>query len=261
MSDLHLEAQGFPLPLASGDALVIAGDLCHARVFEAPADDGYARQQRERVLRFVDKARAHFARIVLVPGNHDHYDGVFEDTAAIFRRHFPDFVVLDGQGADVGGVPVFGATLWSDFEGRDPEAMKRAQKGCGEFFFVKRRTAEGDLARFRPADALAVFDRDLTALKAFCAQAVGKRPVIVTHHAPSRLGLNPFVGEKGLNGAYASDLDEIVAACGASHWIHGHTHIQRKYRLGDVEVRVNCRGFAERETRARGFNSKAVFEV
>jgi Icc-related predicted phosphoesterase len=261
MSDLHLEAQGFPLPLASGDVLVIAGDLCHARVFEAPAEDGYARQQRERVLRFADKARAHFARIVLIPGNHDHYDGVFEDTAAILRRHLPDFLVLDGQGADLGGVALFGATLWSDFEGRDPEAMKRAQKGCGEFFFVKRRAAEGGLVRFRPADALAAFDRELAALKAFCAAAAGKRPIVVTHHAPSRLGLNPFVGENGLNGAYASDLDEIVASCGASHWIHGHTHIQRKYRLGDVEVRVNCRGLPEREPRARGFDSKAVLEV
>ena len=159
LSDLHLEAQDFPLPLERGDVLIIAGDLCHARIFEAAPDDGYARAQRERVLRFADKARANYARIILIPGNHDHYEGVVDDTAAIFRRHLPGFLVLDGESADLGGVLIFGATLWSDFEGRNPDAMKRAGKGCGEFFFVKRRATDDAggsiLARFRPPDALA----------------------------------------------------------------------------------------------------------
>jgi len=262
MSDLHLEAQDFPVHLDRGDVLIIAGDLCHARVFEAPADDGYARQQRERVLRFVDLARAKFTRIVFVPGNHDHYDGIFDDTAAIIRRRFPDFIVLDGQSADIGGVLLFGATLWSDFEGRDPDAMKRAQKGCGEFFFVKRRAAAGDptLSRFRPPDALAAFDRDLAALKAFCVAAAGKRPVIITHHAPSKAGLNPaFVGN-GLDGAYASDLDDLVASSGAAAWIHGHTHLRRKYRIDDVDVLSNCLGFIDKDPASRNFSARRFFD-
>ena len=265
LSDLHLEAQDFPLPLQQGDVLIIAGDLCHARVLEAPADDGYAMAQRDRVLKFADQARASYARIVLVPGNHDHYDGVIDDTAAIFRRHLPGFVVLDGESADIGGVPVFGATLWADFEGRNPDAMKRAGKGCGEFFFVKRRAVDEKgapiLARFRPPDALAAFDRDTAALRAFCADAAGQRPIIVTHHAPSRAGLNPaFVGN-GLDGAYASDLDALVESSGAAVWIHGHTHIRRKYRVGGVDVRSNCRGFADKDPSARDFNARQFFDL
>jgi Icc-related predicted phosphoesterase len=261
MSDLHLEAQEFRLPLEQGDVLIIAGDLCHARVFEAGPDDGYARLQRERVLRFADKARAKFARIVLVPGNHDHYEGVIDDTASLFRRHLPDFLVLDGESADLGGVLVFGATLWSDFEGRDPEAMRRAGKGCGEFFFVKRRAPDASLVRFRPPDALAAFDRDTAAIRSFCASASGKPSIIVTHHAPSRTGLNPFSNGKGLDGAYASDLDDLVAASGAAVWLHGHTHIRRKYRIGPVEVRANCLGFAEKDPGARHFSVKACVDL
>jgi len=264
-SDLHLEAQDFALPLERGDVLIIAGDLCHARVFEAAPDDGYARIQRERVSRFADKARANFSHIVLVPGNHDHYEGVFDDTAAIFRRHLPGFLVLDGESAEIDGVPIFGATLWSDFEGRDPDAMKRAGKGCGEFFFVKRRGVDTAgapiLARFRPPDALAAFDRDVAALRAFCASAAGKRPLIVTHHAPSRAGLNPAFAGNGLDGAYASDLDELVASSGAAVWVHGHTHIRRKYRVGGVEVRANCRSFADKDPTARNFTVKTFFEL
>lgn len=248
-----------------GDVLIIAGDLCHARVFEADAADGYASQQRDRVMRFADLARANFGAVVLVPGNHDHYDGVIDDTAAIFRRHLPGFLVLDGEAADLGGIPIFGATLWADFEGRDPDAMKRAGKGCGEFFFVKRRATDsagqGVLARFRPPDALAAFDRETAALRAFCDGAAGKRPIIVTHHAPSRAGLNPaFVGN-GLDGAYASALDDLVAATGAAVWVHGHTHIRRKYRVGGVEVRTNSRGFVGKDPAARNFSAGDFFDL
>ena len=265
LSDLHLEAQDLPLPFDRGDALIIAGDLCHARIFDAAADDGYAKAQREPVLRFADKARASFAHIVLIPGNHDHYDGVFDDTAAIFRRHLPGFLVLDGESAEIGGVPIFGATLWSDFEGRNPDAMKRAGNGCGEFFFVKRRAIDEAgapiLARFRPPDALPAFDRDTAALRAFCANASRKRPIIVTHHAPSRAGLNPAFAGNGLDGAYASDLDELVASSGAAVWVHGHTHIRRRYRIGGVEIRANCRGFVEKDPGARNFNAKQFFDL
>ena len=59
---------------------------------------------------------------------------MIDDTAAIFRRHLPGFLILNGESANLGGVLIFGATLWFDFDGRNPNAMKRAGKGCGEFF-------------------------------------------------------------------------------------------------------------------------------
>lgn len=264
LSDLHLESQDFGLPLPHGDVLIIAGDLCHARVFEAEAGDRYAAAQRDRVLRFAELALSHFGAVVLVPGNHDHYDGVIDDTAAILRRHLPGFAVLDGKGVELGGVPIFGATLWADFDGRDPEAMRRAGKGCGEFFFVRRRTTDETgrnvLVRFRPADALAAFDRETTALRSFCETAAGKRPVIVTHHAPSRAGLNPASIGNGLDGAYATALDDLVAASGAAVWVHGHTHIRRRYRIGGVEVRTNCRGFVGKDPSALRFSAADFFE-
>lgn len=260
ISDLHLEAQDGPPRLPHGDVLIIAGDLCHARVFEAEAADGYAAAQRDRALRFADAALSSFGQVVLVPGNHDHYDGVIDDTAAIFRRHLPGFVVLDGDRADIGGVPVFGTTLWADFDGRDPDAMKRAGKGCGEFFFVRRRAPDGSLARFRPPDALAAFDAATDALRAFCAATAGQRPVIVTHHAPSRAGLNPAFTGNGLDGAYASALDDLVATSGAAVWVHGHTHIRRTYRIGLVEVRTNARGFEGKDLSARTFSAGDWFE-
>jgi hypothetical protein len=56
------------------------------------------------------------------------------------------------------------------------------------------------------------------------------------HHAEGIFMLERF-------GAYASNLDDLVASSGAATWIHGHTHIRRKYRVGGVDIRANCRGF------------------
>lgn len=254
-SDLHLEAQEFRGDVAGGDVLVIAGDLCHARTLEADPDDGYATAQRERVLRFMDMIRPRFARVILVPGNHDHYDGVIDDTADIFRRRL-DVTVLDGEAVELdGGVSLFGATLWSDFEGRDEAAMKRAGKGCGEFFFVKRRDGD-DLVRFRPADALAAHDRAMSLLRAFLDRP--GRTIVVSHHAPSRKGLNPLFSGNGLDGAYASDLDGMIEAVGPSLWIHGHTHVRRSYRIGTTDIRANCLGFYEKDPHATHFAVASV---
>jgi hypothetical protein len=130
---------------------------------------------------------------------------------------------------------------------------------------VNRRTIDAagapTLARFRPPDALAAFDRDTAALRAFCARAVGKRPVIVTHHAPSRAGVHAAFAGNGLDGAYASNLDELVASSSGAVWIHGHTHIRLKYRIGGVEIRANCRGFVEKDSSARNFDAKQFFDL
>jgi Icc-related predicted phosphoesterase len=265
LSDLHLESQEAPEALPEGDLLIIAGDLCHARVFAAAADDGYAQTQRDRVLRFVERAVTNFGKIIMVMGNHDHYDGVFEDSAALFRRHLEGVTLLDDEAIAIGNAHLFGTTLWSDFEGGNADAMKRASKGCGEFFFVKKRVQDGSraqmLARFRPADALAAHERALAALESFVAQPASGKKLVVSHHAPSRKGLNPQHQGNGLDGAYASALDGLIEQSGVSVWVHGHTHVCRNYRIGDTQVRVNCRGFEGRDSGAHQFRVDAYFDI
>jgi Icc-related predicted phosphoesterase len=265
LSDLHLESQDAPDALPEGEVLIVAGDLCHARCLAAAADDGYAQVQRDRVLRFFERANRNFGKIIMVMGNHDHYDGVFEDSAAQFRRHLDGITVLDNEAITIGDVRLFGTTLWSDFEGGNADAMKRASKGCGEFFFVKKRVLDEagaeTLARFRPADALIAHQHALDALEIFIAEPAPGRKVVVSHHAPSRKGLNPLHQGNGLDGAYASTLDGLIERSGVSEWVHGHTHIRRIYRIGDTQMRVNCRGFADRDPGARQFRADTHFDI
>ncbi|MEQ1716605.1 MAG: metallophosphoesterase, partial [Hyphomicrobium sp.] len=235
LSDLHLESQGFDWRLPKGDILIVAGDLCHARCLDPGRPDKYSIDQRTRVMRFIDSALANFAHVLLVAGNHDHYDGVFDETTDLLQRHLPGVTVLDNEHVEIEGVRFFGTTLWSDFEGRSDACMNAVRRRCGEFFFVKKRTLDSEgresLAKFRPQDALQAFDASLMALKQSASSASGKTTVVISHHAPSLQGMNPqFVGN-GMDGAYASDLDRTIESMErVPVWVHGHTHIMRTYR-------------------------------
>lgn len=266
LSDLHLESQDFRGTLPKGELLIIAGDLCHARCLDPARTDKYSIDQRARVLRFIDSALTNFAHVLLIAGNHEHYDGVFDDTAGLMRRGLPGVTVLDNEHVEIDGIRFFGTTLWSNFEERSEASMNAVRRRMGEFFFVKTRRVDADgrdsLAKFRPEDALDAFDASWSALKDCVTAAGGKPTVIISHHAPSLQGLNPRHAGNGLDGAYASNLDEWIAALSAIPvWVHGHTHIKRTYRIGDTVVHANCRGFENKDASARSFSVKSYFDL
>lgn len=265
MSDLHLEAQDFQHRLPGGDVLIIAGDLCHAMALDPARTDRYSVKQRERVLRLVDEATRAFAHVIVVAGNHEHYGSVFEDTAPLLRQHLAGVTVLDDEHIEIDDVRFFGTTLWTDLAGRDPAASERIRRGMGEYFFAKTRRANDDgetvSTKLLPADTLAAHDRAVAKLSALAA--LPEQPtVVVSHHAPSLQGLNPLHKGNGLDGAFASDLDDVIAGMtNTPFWVHGHTHIRKKYRIARTTILANCRGFEGKDLSARGFRPDCYFEI
>lgn len=173
--------------------------------------------------------------------------------------------VLDNDHAQIDGVTFFGTTLWSNFEGRSQACMNGVRRRCGEFFFVKKRTLDADgrevLKKFQPEDALKTFDASWSALQKHVAEANSKT-VVISHHAPSLQGLNPQYTGNGMDGAFASDLDEAIAPLErVPVWVHGHTHIKRTYRIGDTVVRANCRGFDGKGATSSMFLPNVFFEL
>jgi hypothetical protein len=66
----------------------------------------------------------------------------------------------------------------------------------------------------------------------------------------------------GLDGAYASDLDQLIAALtNVPFWVHGHTHVCRRYRIGHTTVCSNARGFDGRDASAKAFSTGVQFDV
>lgn len=263
LSDLHLEAQPFGMALPKGDVLIIAGDLCHARCLDPTRTDRYSIEQRGRVMRVIGEATRKFTHVLLIAGNHEHYDGVFEDTGDLLRRHLPGVTVLDDEAVKIEGVRFVGSTLWTDLAKQSEAEVTAIRKGMGEYFFVKTRAGGAEqLAKLRPADTHRVHDAGWKRLRDTVMAEPHRPTVVITHHAPSRLGLNPRFADSPLNPAYASSLDdEITAFENVPVWVHGHTHIAKTYRIGKTVVRSNALGFAAKGGAAPGFTVKACFDI
>ncbi|MGD9785410.1 MAG: metallophosphoesterase [Hyphomicrobiaceae bacterium] len=266
LSDLHLESQEAPGLTQRGDVLLIAGDLCNAAALSPRRRDPYAVAQRSRVLGFIDDALSRFEHVLLVAGNHEHYEGVFEDTVPLLREQLPGVVVLDDESVDLGGQRFFGSTLWSDFEGGTLESMTAARRGVGDFLLVKRRVKDGGhetgLEPFQPEHARAAFLSALDALRSALETAGERNTIVVTHHAPSRKSLNPLFMGNGLDGAFASTLDGFISQLQTvPFWVHGHTHVQRRYTIGQTTILANCLGLPGKGRASGNFSTRKSFEI
>ena len=63
-----------------------------------------------------------------------------------------------------------------------------------------------------------------------------------------------------MNGGYVSDLSNLILDNPQiKYWLHGHTHQQVDYMVGETRVMCNARGYAGYEE--SGFDVNFTFEV
>jgi len=231
LSDLHLDFAPFrpldPLPLkVDADVVVLAGDLSNG-----PDGVRWARKA------FADKP------VVYVAGNHEFYGRVMDDVKREIREatagsnvHF-----LDNEVVIIGNVRFLGATLWTDFELDGPVwrpmALQHAAKAMNDFKVI--RLAEDRI--FRPLDSVELHKKSLAWLKMKLAEPFAGETVVVTHHGCSPRSVHARWKGQLLNGAFNSDLRDLLGRCVL--WVHGHTHDNFDYLEDDTRVIVNPRGY------------------
>ncbi|PWG61516.1 metallophosphoesterase [Spiribacter halobius] len=244
VSDLHLEVSGrglrrhdprFELPVTEADldrVLVLAGDI----------DVG------EWAAQFALQYAGAFRAVVLVAGNHEYYDGSIPRVVqklrdAVAAEGIGNVHVLERGFVEIGTVVFIGATLWTDFRGGKPLALKAAQRGMRDFRRIRHGPpAEPYAYRFRPRDAQALhlksthyIEREVTS-----ARERGIIPVVITHHAPYYPD-GPWGPQ--ISFSYGSDLGEVIARVRPSLWIHGHTHDTVDTYVAGCRVVSNARGY------------------
>ena len=230
LSDLHLELAPFEPPPVAADVVVVAGDL-------HPGLRGLEWAARC----WPDRP------VVFVPGNHEFYGHahprLVRELEARAATLSPDVHVLSDRSAIVGGVRFLGATLWTDFEllGDPARSAAAAREQMTDF---ERVRVEPNGSRCQPHDTVTWHQRSVAWLRESLADGAPVPTVVVTHHAPSARSLNPLYTDP-VAAAYASHLDELVAASGARYWLHGHTHYSVDYTLGATRVVSNQRGYPD----------------
>jgi Icc-related predicted phosphoesterase len=261
-SDLHIE---FELPRAenvTGDNLILAGDICTLLHLNPIMNDAVSRKKRDRFNLFFDHARQNFKRIFYVTGNHESYNFDIASEAGYIAKYLPDVIHLNNSSYEIDeNTVILGGTLWTDMNRNNPVDHMAVSNGMNDFRLIYN--SENPSNMFSTHDA---YDKHLDTLS-FLATSLdeykNRKCIVVTHHAPSRQGINPdHSGYGEINAGYYSDLDEFILDHPQIHtWIHGHTHIQKSYKIGETNVLSNARGYHGYEDCARTFTFNKWFEV
>lgn len=268
-SDLHLEFKSYDIPELDTDkdsVLVLAGDIIVA---------SHSNYMFYRFKKLIDKCSKQFKHIVMVMGNHEHYDGKFQETADLIMNITADvtnFTLLDNENVVIDDVCFIGSTLWTDCGGK-AEAHPTATmhwNSMSDSVVIKYYVPKLNEYKNFPVDKMR--EEHLKSveyiLKAIAeAKNLGYKAVLVTHHLPTLQSIpKEFVGH-ALNKFYASDLALDLVDAGVDLCIHGHSHDAVNYPLANAisnaRVVSNPRGYAgyEKNPVDRGFNDKLVLEI
>lgn len=255
VSDVHLEFGQLPIKnVNNSDVLLLCGDICVAQVLHdfAEEDDDVLtatssrRNQAQNFRSFFRQCAEEYPHVIYVLGNHEHYHGNFDRTHDIlyteFERMNLPIVLLERDSINISGVTFVGATMWTDFNRRDPVSIWECQQQMNDYRTI--RIAKENYRRLRPEDTLDEHVKTINFIKNIASSTNGP-VVVVGHHAPSYLSVKPqYQHDDHINGAYRSDLSHIMDEHpNIKLWYHGHTHHDFDYVVHNTRVICHPRGY------------------
>jgi predicted phosphodiesterase len=250
LSDLHLDVNrrhplALPNPHPEHDAVVIAGDIC---------------QGIAEGVRFITGAGLNAKPVLYVAGNHELYGRDRHAELAAGRAvaaAVPNVHLLERDSVIIDGAEFAGCTLWTDYQYAGAEIQQEAMHYAAQRLNDHRYIANGP-RRWSPQHCLDEHRASRAWLAKKLRQRDQYRRVVVTHHAPSRLSVQPQYKDDLLTAAFASDLDDLVGE--AALWVHGHLHGPSDYVLHGCRVVANPRGYLD-QREDRNFDPALVVEV
>ena len=157
--------------------------------------------------------------------------------------------VLNSNRMVVRNVPVYERNpLWTD-DGRN--GGQYSKDDTGAMIRIGYKSKE-EPARWTPEDSALDHAKMLSYI-----DHVTRDPgsyIVVGHHCPSEQSVAAQYKGDLLNGAFRSDLDDFIEARPQiRYWLHGHTHHNFNYWIGETRVVCNPRGYVGHESSADFF--------
>jgi len=262
LSDLHIEFYPFhvpPLPDDHESILILAGDVGNMR-------------DSQLLQNFLLDVSARFREIIYVLGNHEFYGNAWPYALEDVRRwRMPkNLHVLERESLIIDEVGFAGATLWTDYDCANPLSMITIQHRVNDYMAIRfaPKHKMSDMRKLTPDDLLADHEKSkawlaaaLLDLRSQCRQVV-----LITHHGISRQSIGEKFRASAINGAFVSDLENLLNITPPDIAIHGHVHNSCDYRLENsarTRVIANPRGYA-RDSNAQEnaqFDACLVIEV
>lgn len=266
-SDLHLELQNiaFSERAPEADAIVCAGDLCHA---DALGDHAQGLIERYGL------------PMVFVPGNHEFYSpGKFPRTkpadhllmkqaAEASRSWRHRLHLLDDDVIELGGVRFIGGTLWTDFrmdlkdEADLPRRMLSAPSQLADFSLIRL----GDGTRLTPQVMLGFHGLTRGYIERQLAIPFAGKTVVVTHHLPHPDCTPAVYRGMETNHLFACSReafeDVLNSEVAPALWVCGHTHHASDLHVGRTRIVCNPHGYVRVRSEWRnGFRGNLVIDT
>jgi predicted phosphodiesterase len=269
-SDLHLEFG--PLELTNdenADVLILSGDIMLSEpLHNFPADYDNTtivskyQMQAIRFRQFLRDCSERFSNVIYVAGNHEFYHGKFNAGLDYLKEECSNYAnvhFLEASSVKIKDVLFVGATLWTDCNKGDPLTLYQLQYSMSDFKII---TYDKDIYRkLNPTDTVRRHHKTLDYFEAVVENtAKDSKIVVCTHHSPSELSIHPiYQNQFEMNGAYHSDLSKfVIDNPQIKVWVHGHTHHNFDYMLGESRVICNPRGYIGYEESANNFKLKYI---
>ena len=231
-SDLHLEfhenshwLKENPL-IPVGDMLILAGDIGYL------GDENYSRHP------FWDWCADNFLQTIVVPGNHELYKSfdinelhegwsmnIRPNVEACYNR----VITLSDE------IDLITSTLWAHIH---PYDEYQTERGVTDFHRIRNGKFRLSAQRFNAEHELC---------REFIARSVehskARHIVVATHHVPSfELMADEFKGSP-INGAFTSELGELISNSRIDYWIYGHSHRNINKTIGNTQCVCNQLGY------------------
>jgi Icc-related predicted phosphoesterase len=254
-SDLHLEFGRLECELPDADILLLAGDIYVNDFFNKyDSTDG--------VIDFFTKISKKYKHIIYTPGNHEYYDSsiftldcdYFDFLNSLGNIHYSDNSVIC-----IDDVLIIFSTMWTDMNRSNPVVLNSCKHGMSDYrkiLYSKTYFTPEDSVTLHELHRGSLIDNLYASAKNRLNHSIKNKIVVMTHHAPSMASTHC---KNNLDYAYGStDLDDIIIDSDIQYWIHGHTHSNSDYMVGNTRVLSNCRGYVGYEKEAYNFEIKVI---
>jgi Icc-related predicted phosphoesterase len=267
ISDLHLEFNDFEPVNTGADILCLAGDTCVVQhLYRHPVSNLPNNAEKAhlaaRYRKFFDKISKMYKTILMVLGNHEHYSGRWNNTAAHLREAlepWDNITLLDDGWLNFGKTRIVGTSLWTNMNKGDPLTMMHIKNMMNDYHAITIER-NGVYHKLRPIDTFEAHNRAVETIK-LAAETWAGDVVVLGHHAPSFQSVHErYKHDWMMNGGYVSDLDDfILSQEKIKYFIHGHVHNSFDYMIGQCRVVCNPHGYGNENI--TNFDPNLVIDV
>ena len=221
--------------------MVLAGDITLLRV-------------KENYLWFFKKLSKQFKAVYWLPGNHEYYHSDLANfETPLFENILKNVFLLKNKTIIIENVELIFSILWSYIPVQHEWIT---QKNVSDFHYIKLNGKT-----IMPKDFNVMHEADLEFIKEEIAKPTGNKKIVVTHHVPTLMHYPTQYLNSEINGAFATELFDVIESSNVNYWIYGHHHCNTAdFNVGKTTMLTNQLGYVHHQENILFRNDK-FFEI